>query len=373
MDPSLLITPGFWNDSAPAFMGDFPGKPPEDTRLEGHVMFSTSGSTGSPKWIALSKRALTASAEAVNQHLHVTPSSRWGLALPARHVGGFGVPARVHTAGCGFSGFAERWDPAVFREWLSVEKITHSSLVPTQVHDLVAGGHRAPASLAAIVVGGGCLDAPTGQTARTLGWPVLASYGMTEAASQIATQTMEDLGNLYQPAPIPILPHWKARTEPDGRLSISGPALFSGVLSHQSGLWIYQELESEWFTCSDRVRIANGALTLLGRSDLMVKVLGELVDIGEIERKLSRISAFLRSPGSFAVVAVPDARAEHALVPVFDSALPKDAVIAAFNTYQKQASGFCRLREPVFLTSIPKGPLGKILRQEIGEHISRES
>ena len=69
--------------------------------------------------------------------------------------------------------------------------VTHTSLVPTQVHDLVKADLRAPETLKAIVVGGGHLDAATGRLARTLGWPVLASYGMTEAASQIATQTLE--------------------------------------------------------------------------------------------------------------------------------------------------------------------------------------
>ena len=45
--------------------------------LAGHLLFSTSGSTGSGKWVALSRKALLASAQAVNEHLAVTKDDHW--------------------------------------------------------------------------------------------------------------------------------------------------------------------------------------------------------------------------------------------------------------------------------------------------------
>ena len=62
-------------------------------QLRGHLLFSTSGSTGNSKWVALSRRAIMTSAEAVNEHLQVTPHDHWLLALPTFHVGGMGVVA----------------------------------------------------------------------------------------------------------------------------------------------------------------------------------------------------------------------------------------------------------------------------------------
>ena len=196
MGADSLTHPAFWNDPAPFAAGCFPDRIPELPELQGHVLFETSGSTGTPKWIALSKDALLASASAVNAHLGVTKSSCWGLALPAHHVGGFGVAARAFAAGCAFREFGKKWNPAEFTIWLGENQVTHTSLVPTQVHDLVSAELRAPESLAAIVVGGGRLDEATGQAARNLGWPVLASYGMTEAASQIATQAPASLAGI---------------------------------------------------------------------------------------------------------------------------------------------------------------------------------
>ena len=365
MDASLLTLAMFWRDPAPFAAGDFPGALPNFPELRGHVLFETSGSTGTPKWIALSKEALLASAVAVNAHLGVMPSSRWGLALPARHVGGFGVAARAFAAGCGFCEMPGRWDAQLFVEWLETNQITHGSLVPTQVHDLVTHQLRAPSSLRAIVVGGGHLDEATGKAARVLGWPVLASYGMTEACSQIATQNMTSLADPYQPSPLPLLPIWKAETSSDGRLRIAGGALFSGTLIRENDKWVFQKREHEWHQTEDRVEISDQGLTPLSRADTLVKVLGELVDPLMIERELVALSNGKLAPGSFVVIPVPDARAGHALVPVFDHMTSKAAIDEVFNIYQENASGFRRLRAPVLLESFPRSPLGKPRRQEI--------
>jgi O-succinylbenzoic acid--CoA ligase len=353
MDASLLTHAAFWSDGTPAL----PGIP----ELAGHVLFESSGSTGDPKWIAISKQALLVSAAAVNRHLGVTKKSCWGLALPPRHVGGFGVAARAYEAGCGFRDYGRPWDAAEFREWLALHKITHTSLVPTQVHDLVKAKLTAPASLAAIVVGGGHLDASTGQAARDLGWPVLASYGMTEAASQIATQDPGQLQAVYRPAPIPLLPIWEARLTPENLLAISGPALFSGHVS--GGRFIPRE--TDWHITADRVLLENKTITPLGRADVLVKILGELVDPEAIERELISISEGRLTPGTFAIIAIPDKRAGGALVPLFESSVNSKAAEAVLSLYQSQAPGYRRLMPLVVVRKFPRSELGKLRRNEL--------
>jgi O-succinylbenzoic acid--CoA ligase len=363
MDATLLTDKTFWHDPAPVAAGDFPGGIPACKALAGHVLFETSGSSGAPKWIALSKNALRVSAAAVNRHLDVTRDSCWGLALPLRHVGGFGVAARAHEAGCGFASFSGRWDPCIYQKWLAEHHVTHTSLVPTQVHDLAAAALLAPAALRAVVVGGGHLDVATGRAARALGWPVLASYGMTEAGSQIATQELASLTAAYEPAPLPLLPIWHAQVEDDGRLLIAGEALFSGTLEQQDGAWVFKKLRSAWHRTGDRVRLEHGMLSPLGRADSLVKVLGELVDPVEIERELLALAEGALAPGAFIVAAIPDARAGHALVPVFESsAAAAEKILAIYNA---QAAGPRRLRPPVVLPSFPRSALGKPLRQQI--------
>jgi O-succinylbenzoic acid--CoA ligase len=366
MDASLLTSQPFWEDPAPVAAGDFPGAPPDMPALRGHVLFATSGSSGAPKWIALTKQSLLASAAAVNRHLGVTSSSCWGLALPLHHVGGFGVAARAFQAGCALREFTGRWDVTTFVGWLENHLVSHTSLVPTQVHDLVAAGAQAPAVLRAIVVGGGHLDVRTGRAARALGWPVLASFGMTEAASQIATQELESLATLYQPEPLPLLPIWQAATTADQVLRIAGPALFSGLLERDDeNQWVFHPRSESWHQTADRVALDHGFLTPIGRADALVKVLGELVDPALIERELAELSAGRLAPGGFAVVAIPDARAQHLLVPVFAASVDKDTIAAVLAAYAAQAPGFRRLQPAVVLRKFPRSPLGKPLRPDI--------
>ena len=365
MDATLLTSAAFWSDSGPVAMGAFPGEFPEVESLAGCVLFETSGSSGTPKWVVLSRAALLASAAAVNRHLRVTAESCWGLVLPTHHVGGFGVCARAFESGCRLEIFGKRWEPAAFSEWLAHSQVTHTSLVPTQVHDLVKANIRAPDSLLAIVVGGGHLDVATGQAARDLGWPVLASYGMTEAASQIATQSLDQLGNLYQSSPIPLLPIWHADVTPDNLLRISGPALFSGYMIFDQDAWRFLPRENEWHTTSDRVSLGGGGITPLGRADTLVKVLGELVDPEAIERELVGFSEGQLAAGTFAVIALPDERAGHVLVPVFEALIDRSAVESLLAIYQKAAPGFRRLQPVVFVGKIPRSPLGKLLRKEL--------
>lgn len=373
MDATLLSHGDFWRDATPFAAGGFPEMIPAMPELRNHVLFQTSGSTGVPKWIALSKHALMVSATAVNRHLHVTHHSCWGLALPIHHVGGFGVAVRAFQASCRIEPFAGRWEARAFAVWLAERHVTHTSLVPTQVHDLVAAGLHAPPALRAIVVGGGQLDAATGQAARSLGWRVLASYGMTEAASQIATQPLAALDAPYLPAPIPLLPIWRAEVSPEGKLRIAGPALFSGVLVREGEDWVFKARTSEWHETDDRVRLDNDGITSLGRADARVKVLGELVDLEMIERELVDLSKGGLAPGSFAVVAVPDARAEHALALVYDAAVDRGLIAVVLAAYAEKAPGFRRLRAAVSLADFPRSPLGKPCRAEIAARFQKRA
>ena len=370
MDPALLTDPTFWTNPSAFAPGGFDGVMPDIPELTGHVLFQTSGSTGRPKWIALSKTSLLLSAACVNRHLEVSEESIWGLALPVHHVGGFGVMARVFEAASEYAVFAHRWNPDTFHEWLHQAGVTHTSLVPTQVHDLVKAGLKSPASLKAIVVGGGRLDVPTGQRARDLGWPVLASYGMTETCSQIATQPLDVLDKSYQTDGLPLLSIWKARVAENELLEISGPALFSGALVHDGDAWNYIPRTNEWHRTADRVILAGHAITPLGRADTHVKVLGELVDIEAIEREFIALSGGKITAVDFAIIALPDARAEHQLVPVFSQSVDRHLVLEIFTTYQAEASGLKRLQPPVFVNALPRSPLGKLLRAELGKMVN---
>ncbi len=365
MDPALLKDPAFWENPDPVAAGGFPGELPNLPDLRNHILFETSGTSGEPKWIALSKSALLISAAAVNRHLNVTGASCWGLALPAFHVGGFGVIARAFESASGLEVFSGKWNPERFANWVTERQVTHTSLVPAQVYDLVSTGALAPKLVAAVVVGGGHLDDRTGNAARELGWPVLASYGMTEAASQIATQALYQLDESYQSAPIPLLPIWKAGVGREGNFHISGPSLFSGTLIRRRNGWDFQPREGECHITADRVSLDGIWLTPLGRTDTLVKVLGELVDPEEIERQLVKLSGGRLRAGAFAVAALPDARAGHRMVAVAGPSADPVHFARACEAYQMQAAGHQRIAETVRVARLPMNSMGKIRRGEL--------
>jgi o-succinylbenzoate---CoA ligase len=342
MDPTSLTSAAFWQDPEP-------------------VLFETSGSAGVPKQVVISKPSLHISAQAVNQHLGVTKYSRWGLALPLHHVGGFGVAARAYQAECGLSHFTKRWNARDFCIWATEEKITHTSMVPTQVHDLVQSGETAPTSLLAIVVGGGQLDIATGQAARDLGWPVLASYGMTETSSQIATQGLDQLALPYQPFPLPILPIWDCQVSDGQLLAISGPALFLGYRSGE----VFTPRVSEWHTTSDRVILFGGMLQPLGRADLQVKVLGELVDPEGIEGQLIARSAGKLKHGSIVIIPIRDERRGHLLVPILEAASELPCLEELVKAHSASSPTFEKLEAPFYIKKFPLTELGKIRRTEL--------
>lgn len=262
----------------------------------GCCLFQTSGSEGEPKWVLLTKAAMLASARAVCAHLEVTSVDRWLLALPLWHVGGCSLWARAAVTGSSVVALPGKWDAARFVRQCEEDKVTLTSLVPTQVFDLVKAGLESPASLRAIVVGGGRLEPELGRRARALGWPVLQSYGMTEAGSQIATEPLEHLASGYDPDELEVLPLWQVRVDEEGRLVLAGQAMAAGYVKRIGEDWEWEPLGAELVT-RDLVELGEKDgrrfLRFLGRKAQVIKVLGELVHLGPLQARLAALALAL--------------------------------------------------------------------------------
>lgn len=315
----------------------------EKGEFRDHLVFQSSGSSGVRKWIALSKDALEWSARRVIDYLEMTSRDVCGLALPKEHVGGFGLALRAHLMGSGLAEFREKWQPEKFQKWCAEEGVTISSLVPTQVSDLVSAGSRAPFKMRAIVVGGGFFESALAARAQTLGWPVLPSYGMTETSAQIATG--EGLS---------LFPGWEARIE-NRRLALKGGGLLSAIITREEGRFRRHDPKVDgWFLTQDRATLSGRQLTLLGRADRQVKILGKLVDLEALERfwreKLGR---------EVALVSQVDVRRENSLILFFEG--PGED-LARINL---TLPGPERLLAWQALASLPRSALGKIDRASL--------
>jgi O-succinylbenzoic acid--CoA ligase len=333
--------------------------------LDGHVWLTTSGSTERLKPVALSKRALLASAAAVNRHLQSDASDVWLSVLPTFHVGGLGIHARGHLSGARVVTL-ERWSAEEFAGALAGHAVTLTALVPTHVFDLVRGEHHAPPSLRAVVVGGGRLDEHLYRAARALGWPVLPSYGATECASQIATAELSSVrGDAFPP--LMLLTHAWARTDPDGRLAIRSDALFTGYAA-EAGL--DDPKRDGWWRTDDEGTVSGRVITVHGRADDTVKVGGELVNLGVLESRLSEIAAAATPGTDAALLAVTDERLGHVIALAVATTDP-DRAARLLNAFNAGVLPFERARSVQRVDAIPRTPLGKVRRGELSRRISQ--
>ncbi len=256
---------------------DFPDLPE-------HVWLATSGTSGRFKLVALARKALEASARAVNAHLGVSAHDVWINPLPLFHVGGLGMLVRAHLAGSRCEIVRSAWDPRQFVDAVRHWDATLSALVPTQVHDLVRAGLAAPECLRGVVVGGGVLTEELFARAAGLGWPLLPSYGLTEAASQVATATFGRGASAW----LPLLSHIEARVGEAGVLELRGDSLLTGWMiceADGAARWVNPK-NSGWYGTGDRAELRGGELRVVGRADDLVKIRGELVDVAALERAL---------------------------------------------------------------------------------------
>lgn len=339
--------------------------------LPAHVWIATSGSTatlpGQVKWVGLSKEALLHSALAVNRHLQSSPSDTWIHCLPDFHVGGLGIWARSTLSGAKVidcKGPSVKWDPIAFYEAICAHQGTLTSLVPTQLFDLLSLGLHAPPSLRAAIIGGYRLSEPLAIKAKELGWPILPSYGSTECASQVATT---DLGSPH----LKILSHMQVRQTDQGRLSIKSDALFTCyALVHGKEVSFVDPKEEGWFHTEDMGHVEGGILRIEGRSGSVVKVAGENVSLTKLETLFENLKAQREVQDDLALIAFPDQRLGHAIhlaISALQLNRPVRELIEAFNV---QVMPYERIRKVHLLpTPLPRSPLFKLLSRELIDQV----
>jgi len=258
------------------------------------VLMPTSGTTGEPRIVLLSHRALVAAARASAENLGVE-DDRWLLSLPLAHVGGLGVLVRSLWNRRAVALFSV--EKSLLRELdrfvAACERlqVTLVSLVPTLLERLLAPpvAWRPPPSLRAVLVGGAAIPRRLIARARAAGIPALPTYGMTETCAQISTGRYAARfeppppGHELFPSGVPL-----AGTEVrlvDGLLEVRSPMLLSGYLGEAASA-----PRDRFFATNDRAFLdEHGELTILGRASDLIITGGENVDPLEVEAALQSL------------------------------------------------------------------------------------
>jgi O-succinylbenzoic acid--CoA ligase len=214
------------------------GELPHDPASPLAVLF-TSGTTGRPKGAILSRRAFAASAEASAANLPWKEGDRWLLAMPLCHVGGLSVITRTYAARRAIV-LHRRFDADAVLESIAEDGATLLSVVPTMLRRLLDADRTGILPrLRAILVGGAACPRAVAEECARRGILVLATYGLTEACSQVTTQRPRD-PHTSEPGAGHPLPGMNVRSV-DGRIHIRGPTLMDGYLGEAPlapGAWL---------------------------------------------------------------------------------------------------------------------------------------
>ena len=292
----------------------------DDTALVVH----TSGTTAAPRPVELSFGNVQANALGSAVALGLDPDERWLCPLPLSHVGGLMVLLRsvIYGTRAVLDG-AER---------ASADDITVVSLVPTQLRRLLDAGARPGARLRVVLLGGAAATPDLLEEARAAGWPVRATYGLTQACSQVAVDGRP-------------LPGLAVTLAPDGEILVEGPTVAGGGVLRTGDLGRFD---------------ASGRLEVIGRKSDTIVTGGENVAPAEVE------AALLAHP------AVADAGVFGRPDPEWGEAVTASVVLRAPADPQELrdwvAGRLARFKVPKSVElaeALPRNASGKLLRREL--------
>jgi fatty-acyl-CoA synthase len=339
------------------------------------LLLYTSGTTGIPKGALLSHRMITWNA--------VNTQVSWGLRddditptfAPLFHAGGLNV-LTTPLAHCGGTVVLLRSsEPETILRCIETERCTIVFAVPTVFQRMMEQPSFATTDWSSVrfcVTGGSSCPLPVIEGYAARGLVFRQGYGLTEVGVNCFSLAPEDAlrkaGSVGQP-----IFHSRARIVDEqgadvppgavGELALTGPHLCSGY-------WQCPEATAEafrggwWHTGDSASCDADGYYYIVGRKKDMYISGGENVYPAEIVSVLATHPEIVEA----AVIAEPDARwgevGVAVVVPRAPSALTGDAVIAFCG---ERLARYKLPRRVVFVESLPRNAMGKVLKQELRE------
>ena len=326
-----------------------PDEPVEDDDTA--LVAATSGSTGAPRGVLVTRANLRSAVEAAWEHIPGLQACSWVLALPVTSIGGFGVIVRATLAGTALHALPSVGGAAAFRveDLLSLD-VTEPfaiSIVPTQLADIL----ESPAATewlsraTTVLVGAAATPEALATRARESGISLVTTYGMTETTG----------GCVYDGVPLPGV---RIDLVDDGRIDIIGPQVAAGYrgLPRETAESFAGTAPARRFRTADHGEWRDGRLSIAGRVDDVVTVHGVNVALGAVE-SVVRSEFGVREA---AVVAVPDVRQGHRLVAFVVMTDP--AGVAAIAPLVVERLGGAARPEVVTVDTLPMLPSGKIDR-----------
>jgi len=341
---------------------------PDDVALVLH----TSGTTSRPKIVPLAQRNVCASARNIREFLSLSPADRGLNIMPLFHIHGLiaGVTAPLSAGGqvCCTPGF----NALKFFAWMEEARPTWYTAVPTMHQTILA---RAPQNKAVIAanplrfIRSSSSAMPT-QVIRELeavfGAPLVESYGMTEAAHQMAANPLPPrvrkpgtVGVAAGPE-VAIMDEQGVLMPPGatGEIVIRGENVTPGYENNPKAN--AEAFTNGWFRTGDQGTMdAEGYVTITGRLKEIINRGGEKISPREVDEVLMDHPAVAQVV-TFAIPHDKLGEEVGAAVVLRDGAALTEKELREFAA--KKLADYKVPRKVLFLAEIPKGATGKLQR-----------
>jgi O-succinylbenzoic acid--CoA ligase len=334
-----------------------------------HSIIYTSGATGLPKGAMLTFANHLWSAIGSAMNLGLREDDRLLGCLPLFHVGGLAVLLRSAIYG-NTAVVHETFDPARVNAAIDDGSTILSVVANMLVRMLEERGSAPyPRSLRAVLLGGGPAPRTLLETCAERGVPVIQTYGLTEAASQVTTLAPGDAFCKLGSAGKPLFPT-EVRIETEGRPARPGEAgdiLVRGA-TVSPGYWRRPEETAEvfrggWLHTGDVGRLdEDGYLYLLDRRTDLIVSGGENVYPAEVEMVL------LSHPdvAEAGVYGIDDDR--WSCVPAAKVVLRRQGAVSADELVAFCAERLAKYKIPrniEFAAALPRTAAGKLQRHRL--------
>ena len=376
-----------WDESGPAGLFSFVGTPPGGVAARGGpaaagdiaMVLHTSGTTSRPKIVPLSQANIAASAAHISGWLALTPGDRCFNIMPLFHIHGL-IAGVLSSIAAGASVFCCPGFNALsaFR-WMEEAMPTWTTAVPTMLQAILgrAGGNKEiikKLPLRFIRSSSAALPPPVMQELEaTFGVPVLESYGMTEAAHQMASNPLppraRKSGSVGLAAgPEVAIMDTAGKLLPAGQIGeivIKGPDVFSGYENNPKAT--AEAFTNGWFRTGDQgVMDADGYVALTGRLKEIINRGGEKISPREVD------DVIIEHPAVDQVVtfAMPHPKLGEDVAAAIVLKQGASADAKAIRDFAAQhLAAFKVPAKVLFLEEIPKGATGKLQRIGLAEKL----
>lgn len=218
------------------------------TNDESHILVHTSGSTGLPKEMEISKVAMLKSASLTCEFFQLDASKTALLCMSAKHIGGMMMIVRCFYSGMELLVQTPSSNPLKDLNY----PVDFAAMVPYQVQNMLLHSSDELHKLNTLIVGGGAISSNLEQALSNTNLKAYHTFGMTETVSHFA------LRQIGKESTFSCLKDISVESDKLGRLIVLAPAFHAEPLVTNDLVEIIDKTSFKWLGRSDNAFESGG-------------------------------------------------------------------------------------------------------------------